>query len=486
MSAEPRRVPVEAGITETFPPFSGAEREIPMRERKLHPDACRDLARNGFQGNVMYVLVWVAACLSINLYRDAPWLGYGGTAAIGCFVILRSWLALRFDSLFGISPARWYGWYQFSVYGLAVSFSFFACFAIWIAGVSWSGFLLVAASVGIAAAARITLQTHLGLQNQYTLLTIIPIAGTVILQGDPGSIIMGVVYLIYGIYLRIFGKQSYEQYWSGLENELLLKERASQLELARKRLKSQNRELLEAAELREDIDRIMRHDLKGPLSSIIGYSQLILSEQKHPEKVREYCDQILDGGYRMLDMVNASFDLLKMERGQYEFEPRAIPIEEVLFQLARDFGELMRHYRCRVQIVSEPESAETGEGTPHVWGDEALCHTLFSNLIRNAIEACSRGGVVQVLIARGGGEVEVRIRNPGEVPQAIRERFFEKYSTSGKKGGIGLGTYSAQLMTRTQGGVLELNTEEAGYTELIIRLPAASVDKVEPVEPEAD
>jgi K+-sensing histidine kinase KdpD len=67
----------------------------------------------------------------------------------------------------------------------------------------------------------------------------------------------------------------------------------------------------------------------------------------------------------------------------------------------------------------------------------------------------------------------IRIYNQGAVPEHIRDRFFEKYVTSGKKRGIGLGTYSAKLMAETQHGSVAMATSEQDGTTVTIQLPKA-------------
>jgi CheY-like chemotaxis protein len=107
------------------------------------------------------------------------------------------------------------------------------------------------------------------------------------------------------------------------------------------------------------------------------------------------------------------------------------------------------------------------------WGEELLCYSMLGNLVKNAIEASPEGGTVDLSIGRTDGEAIVRVHNAGAVPEAIRSRFFEKYSTSGKSGGTGLGTYSARLMARVQHGDIEMQTGEAPGTTLTVRLAAA-------------
>ena len=79
-------------------------------------------------------------------------------------------------------------------------------------------------------------------------------------------------------------------------------------------------------------------------------------------------------------------------------------------------------------------------------------------------------GRVTVNIAPGYGNLHVMIDNAGEVPQAARERFFEKYAPSDKIGGNGIGTYSIRLMAEVQGGTVSMDTGH-GRTRLTITLP---------------
>jgi signal transduction histidine kinase len=64
----------------------------------------------------------------------------------------------------------------------------------------------------------------------------------------------------------------------------------------------------------------------------------------------------------------------------------------------------------------------------------------------------------------------IHITNSGEVPPEIRDRFFDKFVTIGKKKGTGLGTYSARLIVKAFGGTIELDTQTPGFTTVIVCL----------------
>src|SRR5207244_10546541 len=93
-----------------------------------------------------------------------------------------------------------------------------------------------------------------------------------------------------------------------------------------------------------------------------------------------------------------------------------------------------------------------GEPPPvHAWAEEMLCYSLLANLLKNAVEASIEGSAVTITI-REDSAAFIEIHNDGAVPAQVHSRFFEKYATAGKDAGTGLGTYSARLMARVQGG----------------------------------
>ncbi len=107
-----------------------------------------------------------------------------------------------------------------------------------------------------------------------------------------------------------------------------------------------------------------------------------------------------------------------------------------------------------------------------VMGEKMLCYPLFYNLILNAIEAAPNNSQIQILLTRESLKAIIRITNLGAVPDAIRDCFFEKYVTAGKGRGTGLGTYSAWLAAKTQGGEICLDTTQPDKTTIFVVLPA--------------
>ena len=245
---------------------------------------------------------------------------------------------------------------------------------------------------------------------------------------------------------------------------------------ARRRLEAQNARLVEAARLREDVDGIMRHDLKTPLNSIIGLPQLMLEDADLKPEHSRSLRTIEASGYRMLNMVNRSLDLMKMERGTYPYRPASVDAVGVVRKIAaevRAAAEAGGH-DLRIRINGGPAD-ETS--TFFVLAEELLCYSMLANLIKNAVEASPEGESVTIEMGQASGTDGrrglIRVCNSGSVPEAIRDRFFDKYVTAGKSGGTGLGTYSARLIAETQQGEISLDSSETTGTTITVSLPAA-------------
>jgi len=231
-------------------------------------------------------------------------------------------------------------------------------------------------------------------------------------------------------------------------------------------LERQNEALKENVRLREEVERIGRHDIKTPLNSIVAVPRLLREERRLGPEADELLGIVERAGYRILSMVNLSLDLHKMEQGSYTLRPDAVDLVDLMDKVSAD---------VRIHAASKGVRLKVDVGAaPYAWAEELLCYSMLANLLKNAVEASPEDGVVSVAAhAAADGAVELRIHNRGVVPESIRSHFFQKYATLGKASGTGLGTYSARLMARVQDGDIRLETSEEEGTTLVIRLRAA-------------
>jgi DNA-binding response OmpR family regulator len=238
---------------------------------------------------------------------------------------------------------------------------------------------------------------------------------------------------------------------------------------SRKALQEKNAALEEMAKLRDEIDKITQHDLKVPLNAIIGFPQLLLMDSNLTEEQRELLNHVVRAGYEMLGMINMSLDLFKMETGRYQYEPQNFDMTLLLQAVIKDLQPLAHSHAVEVVVFIEDKIFTDQEFI--VEAEKILCHSLFANLLKNAIEASPREATVKFTLQHRVEEDLIAVTNVGTVPESIREHFFDKYVTAGKKQGSGIGTYSAKLMTQVQHGRIKMTTN-AKETTVTVYLPA--------------
>lgn len=218
---------------------------------------------------------------------------------------------------------------------------------------------------------------------------------------------------------------------------------------------------------RDDVERIARHDLKTPLSAFTAVPDILLGDDNLTEDQREFILLIRDAGTRMLSMINLSLDLFKMETGTYTLPLARFDLAELAVQAVRQARAAARSLGVGVEFAAPAELPPLP-----VRGDELLCLSLLGNLLKNAAEASPRGTTVRLALETAPVTL-LRVENQGEVPADMRTRFFEKYATSGKRGGTGLGTYSARMVARAHGGEVTLDCSRPGETTVRVQLPLA-------------
>jgi PAS domain S-box-containing protein len=237
--------------------------------------------------------------------------------------------------------------------------------------------------------------------------------------------------------------------------------------------------LRESVRLRDEVERMSRHDLKTPLNSIIAVPRLLREGRKLSSEEHQLLSIVERAGYRILNMVNLSLDLFRMESGTYTFRPEAVDLDDMVHKVIGDLESQADSKSLAVRTVrlADPSAPpdRPRSGPIFARGEDLLCYSMLANLLKNAIEASPEGGVVTVTLEPGNG-ILLHIHNRGAVPEPVRATFFDKYSTAGKAGGLGLGTYSALLMARVQEGNITMRTSAEEGTTLTVRLAEAQAD----------
>jgi signal transduction histidine kinase len=221
--------------------------------------------------------------------------------------------------------------------------------------------------------------------------------------------------------------------------------------------------------LKEDVERITRHDMKGPLAGVIGLVQSLAEADNLTEDQKESIRMVEETALQVLDMINLSNELFKIETGRYVLKPQVIKVPQIIRRIA----ELSRRtFAVKNLTIAVATPHGVADDVLLALGDSMLCYSLFQNLIKNACEAAPDDSNVTITI-HAGAPMRITLENKGTVPVAIRDTFFEKFATAGKQGGTGLGTYSAKLLVEAQNGSIAMETsDEKNQTRITLTLPA--------------
>jgi len=236
-------------------------------------------------------------------------------------------------------------------------------------------------------------------------------------------------------------------------------------------LELQNQILLENAVLREQVEWINRHDLKSPLTAIINIPEMLVEGRNLTPEQKELLEALQKSGLRMLEMIDRSLNLCKMEKGLYQFKPVPVDLTKGIRQIFTELKGLARKRKVRLCLMVNGCPAQPDDAFV-VPGEKLLFFSMLGNLTKNAIEASPDDEQVTVDLL-SGSEYVIEIRTRGLVPKEIQARFFERFATSGKEFGTGLGNYSSRLAARTMGGDISFISNSEVGTVVTVTFPGA-------------
>ncbi len=243
-----------------------------------------------------------------------------------------------------------------------------------------------------------------------------------------------------------------------------------ELQAAVRNLTEANDRLQRAAAFREEVEHVVHHDLKAPLSVILLAPEMIRMKGGNlTNEQQSYLSMVESAGRQLLDMINRSLDLFKIEQGMYTLQPQAMDLLPVAREVISHSVAVMRVRRLSVVILADGRPVAEAD-TFRVPGERLLCYSMLANLLKNACEASPAGETVTLRFERGDS-MRVSIQNRGAVPESVRDRFFEKFSTAGKEHGTGLGTYSARLIAEIHGARIAVDTSVPDFTTVTVSFP---------------
>lgn len=204
------------------------------------------------------------------------------------------------------------------------------------------------------------------------------------------------------------------------------------------------------------------HDLRTPLTSILGYLQLLEDESLSADRRQEYLEVIAGRAKVLQSLITSFYDLSRLEAGEYPIVRERVDLREVIGELlAAFYDELEAQFQMTVEIP---------EDLPIVWGDRAALTRVYSNLIRNALEHGS--GSMSIVARLTGDMLETRFTNGGsqlsqeELPHVFDRFYTSDQTRSGRNTGLGLSIVKA--LVQQMGGEVKSELLDGRFSVCII------------------
>jgi signal transduction histidine kinase len=204
------------------------------------------------------------------------------------------------------------------------------------------------------------------------------------------------------------------------------------------------------------------HDLKGPLTVISGYVQLMERTDDRDQR-RRYTELVLS----QLDNVTAmQKEVLAFARGERSVFMRRVYLTQFFDDLRAQIDKELEGRQVAFDLVLEDR------GTARF--DQVKMLRALHNLVRNALEAMgSQGGRLRIVVSRDGADLVLTVIDTGPgIPKEVEGRLFETFVTAGKQGGTGLGLAVVKKIVEEHGGTISVSSTSQGAT-FTIRLPQA-------------
>jgi signal transduction histidine kinase len=239
-------------------------------------------------------------------------------------------------------------------------------------------------------------------------------------------------------------------------------------------LRRQNAELDRVNRLRSEFISIAAHEFRTPMTSIVGYLDLISQGRlgSIPEAMQRPIASLNRNTQRLKRLIDEMLDVSRLDSGRM-----------VLHRDARDLCELARSAVTELESFTHAKRHDVGTAfaeVPPVDVDGDKIHQVITNLLANAIKYTPEGGCIALSVGREEEWAVLRVRDNGiGIPAGLREKIFEPFSeitapqfhTSAGPDSAGLGLYIARGIVLLHGGQIAVDSSEGEFTEFTVRLP---------------
>lgn len=216
------------------------------------------------------------------------------------------------------------------------------------------------------------------------------------------------------------------------------------------------------------------HDLRTPLTSIIGYLELVVQQKYASEaEMRQYANIAHQKALRLQSLINELFEYTRLNHGGQTNEWTVISLNDLLQQLVEEWTWQFEQAQMTIRLQLPADNVP-------VLADGNLLVRVFENLLANGIRYGQQGRYLDLALSVESDQAAVRVASYGElIPRDDWERVFVSFyrvdeSRSVRGGGSGLGLAIAKQIVQLHNGSIEVRSTEIDGTVFTVKLPLAS------------
>lgn len=221
--------------------------------------------------------------------------------------------------------------------------------------------------------------------------------------------------------------------------------------------------LKEEASRKNDLIAYLAHDLKTPLTSVIGYLALLDEAQDMPiEQKTKYVNIALSKALRLEKLINEFFDITRYNLQQIDLERESINLCHMLVQMTDEFYPLLNAHGNQTEVCVDEDIT--------VYGDSIKLARVFNNILKNAIAYSYPDTIIKIWAESTATDVWIYFCNKGKtIPAGKLNSIFEKFfrmdeARSTNTGGAGLGLAIAKEIITLHGGKITAESENESTT----------------------
>lgn len=232
-----------------------------------------------------------------------------------------------------------------------------------------------------------------------------------------------------------------------------------QLNEVKRTLKQRQEAALESEQRKNDLVMYLAHDIKTPLTSIIGYISLLDESPNLPvEQRQKYTAICLDKSYRLETLINEFFEITRFNLNEMVLEKENINLSFMFEQLVDEFYPKLLEKELEVEL--------SYVGQIEYYGDSNKLARVFNNLLKNAATYSYPQSVIKIELIATSSTINIYFRNKGKViPPHKLEMIFEKFyrldsARMSNTGGAGLGLAISKDIVEVHGGTISAQSDE--------------------------